>query len=156
MHNPSSRKTVARNKRALFDYDITKKLTAGIVLRGHEVKSAKAGLVSLKESFIRVRSDEVWLINAHISAWKSASLSEYDPQADRKLLLSKREIKELTVDQDAKKLSLVALDMFISKRRLKVTVGVGRGRKKYDKRAKIKEREIKRDIEHDIAKIKKF
>lgn len=156
MPKTSSKTIVARNKRALFDYEILKKMQAGVVLRGYEVKSAKSGLVSLKESYVRVRDQEVWLINAHISPWPSAQIKDYDPQISRKLLLTRREIREIAVDQDAKKLALVPLDMFIAKGRLKVTIGIGRGRKKFDKRAKIKERELKRDIEHDIAKTRKF
>ena len=97
MQARSSKKVVAKNRRANFDYDIQETYSAGIVLRGAEVKSAKLGSVSLKESFVRVERGEVWLINAHISSWKYARNLDYDPKMRRKLLLNRREIKKLTI-----------------------------------------------------------
>lgn len=156
MQKTSSKKTIARNKRATFDYDISEKYIAGVELFGYEVKSAKQGLVSLRESFIHAEKGQVWLINAHIAQWKHASIKDYDPQRRRKLLLSKKEIKELFVAQDGKKLSIVPLNMFVKGRWIKITLGVGKGRKKYDKRAKIKEREMKKDIKQELARVRKY
>jgi SsrA-binding protein len=156
MRNRSSNKTIAQNKRARYDYDILTTYQAGIVLEGFEVKSSKSGQMSLKESFIRVENGEVWLINAHIGLWQHAQVPDYDPTRRRKLLLSKREIRNLTIQQDAKRMSLVPIKAFIKKGRVKILFGVGKGRKKYDKRRKIKEREMKKQIDSDLAKKDRF
>ncbi|MBN2015410.1 SsrA-binding protein SmpB [Candidatus Dojkabacteria bacterium] len=154
--NPSSKKILAQNKRARFDYEISKSFVAGMVLRGYEVKSVRNGNISLKESFVRVERGEVWLINAHISKWKFADITDYDPRIRRKLLLTKREVEELRILQDAKKMAIIPLEIFSQNGKLKVKIGAGKGRKKYDKRKKIKEREMKRQVREDIAGIEKF
>jgi len=152
----SNKKVLARNKRARFDYDITETFDAGIVLKGSEVKSIKGGHVSLRESFIRVEQNEVWLINAYVSEWKYAQLERYEPQARRKLMLTRREIRKLEILQDAKKMSIVPLEIFLQKKYIKVKIGVGKGRKKYDKRERIKQREMKRELHEDLAKAQRF
>jgi len=152
----SNKKVLARNKRARFDYDITETFDAGIVLKGSEVKSIKGGHVSLRESFIRVEQNEVWLINAYVSEWKYAQLEMYEPQARRKLMLTRREIRKLEILQDAKKMSIVPLEIFLQKKYIKVKIGVGKGRKKYDKRERIKQREMKRELHEDLAKAQRF
>jgi len=154
MQSHLNKKIVARNKKARFDYDIGKTYTAGIILKGYEVKSAMCSQVSLRDSFVRVERGEVWLINAHIAKWKFASLKDYDPKAKRKLLLNKREIRELQIAQDAKKMSIIPLEMYIEHRKLKLKIGTGKGRKKYDKRRKIKEREMKKQLKEDLANIR--
>jgi SsrA-binding protein len=147
---------VARNRRARYDYEVSKTFVAGIVLRGYEVKSAKSGQVNLRDSYVRIERGEAWLINTHIALWKFSQVKDYDPKGRRKLLLAKKEIKELQIAQDAKKMVLIPLEMFIEGRKLKLKIGVGRGRKKFDKRAKVKEREMKRQLKEDLAKVREF
>ena len=151
-----TKKVVARNRYASFSYDFSDYLNAGIVLRGYEVKSARHGTVNLRNSFVRVEHGEVWLIDAHIPKWRFANIKDYDPKVERKLLLTKNEIKKLVVAQDAKKMSLIPLEMFVERNRLKLKIGIGKGRKKYDKRKKIKEREQKREIDRELARAKTY
>lgn len=150
------KKVVAKNRRATFDYKILETYFAGIVLTGSEVKSAKKGQVNLRDSFIRVQKGEVWLINAHISLWRYSHTKDYDPKTQRKLLLKRKEIRELQILQDSKNMSIIPLKMFVQRGKLKLKIGVGRGRKKYDKRLRVKEREIKRQIGEELAKVKRF
>lgn len=156
MHKKSTRKVVARNKKASFDYDIKKTFLAGIVLKGHEVKSAKKGQISLKGAFVRVMNGEVWLLNAHIARWSHANVKDYDPTRRRKLLLKKREINELVNFQEVKKMTIVPLKAIVIRGQVKIDIGVGKGRKKYDKRRKIKEREMKKQLKTDFKKDKYF
>ena len=156
MQKISNKKVVARNRRAKFDYDISKTFVAGLVLRGYEVKSVTSGLVSLSDSFVRIEQGEAWLINTHIALWKFARVKDYEPKRRRKLLLTRKEIRELMIAQDAKKLSIVPLEIFLEGRRIKLKLGIGKGRKKYDKRAKIKEKEIERQVREDLVKLRKF
>jgi SsrA-binding protein len=149
-------RVVAKNKKATFNYNILDKIIAGVVLKGYEVKSAVSGNISLKESFVRVAKGEVWLINAHISRWKYANISDYNPTVQRKLLLNKREIKKLQVAQDVKKLSIVPLEVLVARGKVKVKIGVGKSRKKYDKRAVKKQKEMERQVREDLANVKKF
>ncbi len=148
----TKKKVVAKNKKARFDYDIKKTIVAGIVLRGYEVKSSMNSQVSLKDSYIRIEDGEAWLINARVAKWKFSSLKDYDPKRKRKILLNKREIRELEIAQNAKNMSIIPLAMFIDNKKLKVKIGIGKGRRKYDKRRRIKEREIKKDLEADLAR----
>ncbi len=137
-------KSLAFNKRAKFDYDITDTFDAGLVLAGHEVKSAKTGNVSLKGSYVKVSATGATLINAHIGPYKYAPQENYEPTHTRKLLLNKKEINELIGKE--KGLVIVPLEMYVGKRGLiKLKLGVGHGRKKTDKREYIKERDTKRE-----------
>jgi SsrA-binding protein len=153
---PSNKKLLTQNRRARFDYDISEIFTCGIVLKGSEVKSVKASRVSLRDSFVRVEQGEVWLIQAHIAKWIHDSKEEYNPKRRRKLLLSKSEIKKLSLLQDAKKMSIIPLEFILHNNMIKLKIGVGRGRRKYDKRAKIRREETERQIRDDLAKIENF
>ncbi len=156
MGKPSSKRVLVKNKRALFDYDIQKKYLAGIVLSGAEVKSVRFGTTNMSGGFIRVENGEVWLYNACIKLWKYSCIKEYDPRKRRKLLLTKREISELSTFQNIKKMSIVPLEIVADSKMLKLLFGVGKGRRKYDKKAKIKEREMKREVRADLARKKVF
>lgn len=137
-------KSLAFNKRAKFDYDITDTFDAGLVLEGHEVKSAKSGNVSLTGSYVKVASNGASLINAHIGPYKYAPKENYEPTHSRKLLLNKKELNEMLGKE--KGLVIVPLEMFVGPRGLvKLKIGVGRGRKKEDKREYIKKRDSKRE-----------
>ena len=139
--------TLATNPRAKFDYDILKTYEAGIVLTGQEVKSARSGHVSFKGAFATLTNEEVWLLNAHISPYpKAGRLVAYDPTRSRKLLLHVREIKELVGKVRTQGLTLVPISLYTRGRRLKVELGLARGRKKYEKREVIKKRAVEREI----------
>ncbi len=137
-------KSLAQNKRAKFDYDIKDTFDAGLVLEGREVKSAKDGNVSLTGSYVKVSATGASLVNAHIGPYKYAPQEGYEPTQSRKLLLNKRELNQLLGKE--KGTVIIPLEMFIGPRNLvKLKIGVGRGRKKTDKREYIKERDIKRE-----------
>jgi len=144
--------TLAYNKRANFDYEILDKYEAGLVLLGHEVKSIKTGHISIKGSFVTVKTTgkqlpELYIVNAHIPLYKNASkFAEYDPYRSRKLLLKKNEIKHLIGKKQEQGLTLVPIKIYTKKSLIKLEFGVGKGKKKIDKRETIKKRETERKI----------
>lgn len=143
--------TLAFNKRANFDYEIGDKYEAGLVLTGQEVKSVKMSHISLKESFVTVKGTELYLTNAHITPYKHAGeLKNYDPTRPRKLLLKKSEIKHLTGKVRIQGLTLVPIRVYTKKRLLKLEFGVGKGKKKHDKRETISKREVERNIRREL------
>jgi SsrA-binding protein len=140
-------KTLAENKKAFFDYELLDKYEAGIVLRGFEVKSIRAGHVSLKGAYVTIKDNEVYLINALVSPYQQANTPEnYDTQRTRKLLLNKSEIKSLIGKSKVKGLTLVALRLYTKKNKIKLEFAIGKGRQKIDKRETIKKRETDREI----------
>ena len=144
---------VIRNKRATFDYEILDTYTAGIVLYGTEIKSIRAGKASLVDTFCLVASGEVWVKNMYIAEYFFGSYNNHVPKRDRKLLLQKREIRQLEEASKDVGLTIVPLKLFINDRGLaKMEIGIAKGKKQYDKRAAIKEREQKR-IAQDAKRI---
>lgn len=139
-------KTYAENKRGKFNYAISEEYEAGIVLSGAEVKSIRAGQISLKESFGTIISGEAMLTNAHISPYKPARNEGYDPTQGRKLLLKKSEIESIARKLQSTGFSLIPLKVYDKNGKIKVLLGLGRGKKKYDKREAIRKREQDRDI----------
>lgn len=144
---------LAVNKRANFDYDIQETYEAGLVLLGYEVKSVKTGHVSLKGSFVTFKKGagkslpEAYLTNAHIPLYKHAGkVSSYEPTRPRKLLLKKKEINYLAGKKLEQGLTLVPIKIYTKRSFIKLEFGVGKGRKKYDKREVIKKRELDRNI----------
>ncbi|MBI2459752.1 MAG: SsrA-binding protein SmpB [Parcubacteria group bacterium] len=144
---------LAFNKRAKFDYDIQETYEAGLVLLGHEVKSIKTGHVSLKGSYVSFKKtrnknlSEAYLINAHIPLYKFAGeRPDYDPTRSRKLLLTKKEIAYLLGKKDEQGLTLVPVKIYTKHSFIKLEFGVGKGRKKHDKREVIKQRELDRSL----------
>lgn len=142
---------LANNRRASFDYDLLENYEAGIVLFGHEAKSAKAGHVNLGGAYVSLRPGnngaELWLIGVHISPYRFAgNLSDYDPTRERKLLLNKNEIAHLAGKTQEKGLTLVPVKMYTKRSFVKLEFALGRGKKKYDKRESIKKRELERQI----------
>ena len=138
------------NRQARFNYEILDTFEAGIVLRGHEVKSVRAGQVSLNESFARIQNEEVWLTNMHIAPYSGGTPANYEPTMSRKLLLNKKEIKSLIGKLQEQGLSLVPLRLYIKKNRIKVELGLGRGKKKYDKRESLKRKSTEREINRKL------
>ena len=146
--------TIAVNKRANFDYEIIDKYEAGLVLSGAEVKSIKTGHISLKGSFVTFRGIEPFLTNADIPFYKFAgNPANYDSRQPRKLLLKKSEIKNLLGKIKVKGLTLVPIRVYTKKRLIKLEFGVGRGKKEYDKREDIKQREAKRKTKRILRNI---
>lgn len=143
---------LARNKRANYDYEISDKYEAGLVLLGHEVKSIKTGHISLKGSYVAIKKTkkeaaELYLINAHIPLYKKAStVKDYDPDRSRKLLLNKKQIKYLVGKRGEKGLTLVPIKIYTKHSFVKLEFGIGRGKRKVDKREVIKKRELDRRV----------
>ncbi len=135
------------NKTAKRDYEILKTYTAGIVLSGAEVKSLRLKHASLKGSYIKVIGNELLLINAQINPYSFADNKEYDPKKSRKLLLKKKEIYQLKEVTDKKKVAIVPLSFDLVGNRLKLQLGVGKGKKEFEKRADIKKRDLDRQVE---------
>ena len=140
-------KIFAENKKAYFNYQILEKFEAGIVLAGYEVKSIKSGRINLAGSYVIIKNEEAYLINASIPPYQPKNVPpEYDYSRQRKLLLKKKEIKYLIGKTRQKGLTLVPLKMYTKKREVKLEFGVAKGKKKADKRELIKKREVKREI----------
>ena len=142
---------LTENKKAYFDYEVLEKLEAGIVLTGQEVKSIRSGRVSLAGSYIIIRNEEAYLINASVPPYQvKNALPEYDPARPRKLLLKKREIKYLIGKSRQKSLTLIPLMMYTKKGKIKIEFGLGKGKKKTDKRETIQKRETERRIKREL------
>lgn len=142
---------LASNKRAPFDYDILETYEAGIELAGFEVKSVRTGRMSLAGSFVLIRSGEAWLVNTAIPPYQAANTPPgYDPARRRRLLLHRAEIKKLIGAGATKGLTIIALRVYTKGSRIKVALGLARYKKKYDKRAAIREREDRRKIERAL------
>jgi SsrA-binding protein len=138
---------LAINKRAHFDYEILERYEAGIVLLGHETKSIKNKHVSLKESFVTIHGKELYLTNAHITPYaKAGIINNHNPTRPRKLLLKKSEIKHLIGKSRTQGLTLVPIKLYTKKRLIKLEFGLGKGKKEYDKREKIRKREDERGM----------
>lgn len=137
-----------KNRRASFDYEIVDTYTAGIVLTGTEIKSIRAGKASLADTYCLLENGEVWVKNMYIAEYFYGSYNNHTARRDRKLLLNKKEINKLAKQGAEAGFTIVPLRMFISGRGLaKVVIGVARGKKAYDKRQSIKEREDKRQLD---------
>ncbi len=138
---------LAANKRALFDYEILRRWEAGLVLTGQEVKAARAGQISLKGAYVTLHDGAPMLINAHLSPFaKAGPLKNYEPRRSRRLLLNKSEVKEIIGLIKQKGLTIVPLKVYTKRHRLKIEIGLGRGRKTHDKREVLKKRAIEREI----------
>ncbi|HXI03563.1 MAG TPA: SsrA-binding protein SmpB [Candidatus Saccharimonadales bacterium] len=130
----SFQKDLARNRAAFHNYFISEKLEAGLVLTGTEVKALREGACNLKDAYARVKDGEVFLFNCHISPYKHGSAFNHEPMRPRKLLLHKRQILKLRKEQDMSGQTLVPLRVYLKDGRIKVEIGVGKGKKFYDKR----------------------
>ena len=141
-------KIVSKNKKAFHDYTIEDKLEAGMVLTGPEVKSLRAGKANLKDGYAQIRNGELFLYNVHISNYSYATYVKQDPLRTRKLLLHRREIRKLIGKLHEKGIALIPLQVyFVDNGKAKVELGLARGKKLYDKRAALKEKEQGREIE---------
>lgn len=141
-------KTLAYNKRAKFDYTILETFEAGLALLGSEVKSVRAGNISLQGAFVTMHNDEAYLTNATIPPWQVKNApADYDPTRARKLLLKRSELKEFVGARTAMGLTAIPLRVYNSRGKIKLEIGLARGKKKYEKKEKKRERDIRRDVD---------
>jgi SsrA-binding protein len=141
---------ISSNKKAFHDFDILEEFEAGIVLTGTEVKSVRAGHISLKEAYVKMFGGEAFLVHAHIAEYSNGIINNHDPLRIRKLLLNKRQLKYLAGKTAEQGLAAVALKVYIKNRRIKVLIALAKGKKLYDKRHTERERELKRTAERAL------
>ncbi|MBK65481.1 MAG: SsrA-binding protein [Chloroflexi bacterium] len=136
------------NRKANFNYNFEDVIEAGIVLKGSEIKSIRESKIDISNAFCRIQGSEVWLHNAHIAQYSNINFQpDYDPTRSRKLLLNKKEIIKWELESKRKNLIIIPLKIFFKKGRAKINIGLGKSKKKFDKRHDIKKREEMRDIE---------
>jgi len=146
-------KIIAKNKKAFFNYELLEKFEAGISLMGSEVKSIREGRISLKESYAEVKDGEIFLLHCHISPYEAANRFNHDPRRERKLLLHSREIKRLAGKIKEKGLTLVPTKVLINaKGKVKVEISLAKGKRTYQKKEVIKERDIQREVRAELKK----
>jgi len=146
-------KTIAVNKQAYFNYEIIESLEAGVSLEGSEVKSIKEGKISLKESYAEIKGGEVFLLNSHVSPYEAANRFNHEPKRARKLLLHRQEIKRLTGKIKEKGFTLVPTKVLINdKGKVKIEISLAKGKKVYQKREVIKERDREREMRAELKR----
>ena len=143
-------KVITVNRQAYHDYYIERTIEAGIALKGTEIKSIRDGKVNLRGSYAIARNGELWLENSHIAVYEHGNRYNHEPMRSRKLLLHRREINQLISRVETKGLTLIPLKLYLKGGRAKIELGLGRGKKLYDKREAIAERDVKREIERAI------
>ncbi len=145
-------KTITVNRKATHDYELLERFEAGIVLTGTEIKSIREGRVNLREAYVRVQGGEAVLLGCHIAQYQAGSYQNHEPTRPRKLLLHRDEIRKLAQATDQKGLTIVPTRMYFSRGMVKVEIALARGRKAYDKRAAIADREVQRQIARAIRR----
>ncbi len=147
---------VAVNKKAYHNFELVEKFEAGLELQGSEVKSLRTGKADLSGSYARIRNGECWLVGANIAQYQQANIGNHDPMRDRKLLLHKSEIRKITGKLEQRGFTLVPLRLYFNKRGLaKAELALARGKRQYDKRKAISDRQQKRDIARDLKKYRR-
>jgi SsrA-binding protein len=145
-------KTLVSNRRARREYSIEETYEAGLVLKGSEIKSIRAGRANLQDSYVTIRDGEAWLVNMHVSPYKQASIENHEPKRDRKLLLNRREIDRLVGKVQAKGYTMIPLRLYLKNNRAKVEIALAKGKKLYDKRADLAKRQAQRDMERAMRR----
>jgi SsrA-binding protein len=143
-------KVVATNRKAYHDYAIDQEYEAGIALTGTEIKSVRAGQVNLRDSYVQIRNGEAWLMNVHIAAYNPASRENHEPRRDRRLLLHRVELRRLDNRVQEKGFTIVPLRMYIKGNKAKVAIALARGKKSYDKREAIADRDAERQVQREL------
>jgi SsrA-binding protein len=143
-------KVVASNRKAHHEYFILEHYEAGIALRGSEIKSIRAGQISLAEAYVQVDGREAWLIDAHVAPYEQAGRYNHDPRRPRRLLLHSKEIRILWDQVRQKGVTIVPLKVYLKEGRAKVEIAIAKGKKLYDKRAIIAKRDMQRELERDF------
>ena len=152
MKKEDGAKIVARNKKAKFEYFLEDSFEAGIVLQGSEIKSIRAGQVSLRESYIQVDGDEAWMIDCHIAPYNQANRYNHDPKRPRKLLLHKREIARLYDKIRQRGYTVIPTRMYLRRGLAKVEIALARGKKQHDKRQAIAKRDAEREMRRAVRR----
>ncbi len=148
-------KTIAQNKKAFHDYEILDKFEAGMSLAGSEVKSIRAGRISLKDSYVEIHGREAFLLRCHISPYEQASIFNHEPERKRKLLLNRREIHRLDQKVKTRGFSIIPLQVYLTDKGLfKIEIALVRGKREYEKKQKLKERDIQREMDRDVQRFK--
>lgn len=145
-------KVVATNRKAHHEYFLLETYEAGIALQGSEIKSIRAGQVSLSQAYVNFDKDEVWLVNAHIAPYEQANRFNHDPLRPRKLLLHQSEIRKLWENVRQKGVTIIPLKVYLKDGRAKVEIAVAKGKKLYDKRADLAKRDAQREMERQVNK----
>ncbi len=145
-------KTVTVNRKATHDYHILRRLEAGLSLLGTEIKSVRAGRVSIREAYVRPQGDELWLVGAHIAHYAPASRTNHDPTRSRKLLLHKKEIREALREVQAAGATIVPLRLYLKDGRAKLEIALAKGKKAYDKRAAMAKRDAERQMQRAMRR----
>ena len=145
-------RVLASNRRAFYQYDILRRFEAGLSLTGSEIKSARAGRVSIQEAYCRPRDGDMYLVGAHIARYEPSGQANHDPTRDRRLLLHRREITQLEQAFAQKGLALIPLKLYLTRGMAKLEIGVGRGRRIHEKRDRIAERDANRQIERALRR----
>lgn len=140
-------KVFAKNRKAFHDYHLEETYEAGVVLTGTEVKSIRAGRINLKDSYARIENNEAWVLNMHISPYEQGNRFNHDPMRKRKLLMHRREINRLIGLTREKGYTLIPIKVYTNEGYIKIEIALARGKKLYDKRASLKEKEAKREVE---------
>lgn len=144
-------KNITSNRKAYHNYEILEKLEAGISLLGSEIKAIREGKANLKDSYVEIRGREAILISAHIGPYSNASYNNHEPERTRKLLLHKREIHKLERKVKIKGMSIIPLSLYFNQKGIvKVEIGLAKGKRQYDKKQAIKDRDIKREVDRDL------
>ena len=152
MAREQGRKVIARNRRARFDYRIEDTYEAGLVLTGTEVKSLRAGRASLTDGFAQISDGEVWLHNVHIPQYTEGTWTNHEPRRTRKLLLHRKEIEKLSSRTAEQGLTLVPLSLYFNDGKAKVELGLGRGKRTYDKRHDLASRDAAREMDRALRR----
>lgn len=142
-------KVVASNRKAHFEYFLLEHFEAGISLQGSEIKSVRAGQISLAEAYVQVDGQDAWLIDAHVAPYDPASRYNHEPRRPRRLLLHKREIREMWDSVRQKGVTIVPVQVYLKDGRAKLDIAIAKGKKLYDKRASIAERDVEREIRRE-------
>jgi len=143
-------KNITSNRKAFHDYFIEQKLEAGIALLGTEVKALRNGKANLVDAYATIKNDEVWMVNAHIGVYDHGNINNHDPIRMRKLLLKRSEIRKLTNKINQKGYSLIPLRIYFSNGKVKVEIGLAKGKKSFDKRETIKQKDAQRDLDRSL------
>ena len=144
-------KIISKNRKAQFEFFLMETFEAGIALKGSEIKSVRAGQVSLQEAYIQIDGQQAWLINSHIASYKAASYQDHDPKRQRRLLLHKKEIRELWMAVKLKGVTIIPVKMYLKGGKAKIEIAIAKGKKLYDKRQDIAKKDIERNINRNFS-----
>ncbi len=137
-----------KNKKAYFDYSILEELEAGIALTGTEIKSIRKGSIDLKDTFVNIKNNEAFILNMYIAKYEEGNIFNHEEHRTRKLLLHKKEIKKLKEKIKIEGLTIIPLKLYFKKNKVKILIGICKGKKLYDKRATLKEKDLKREARY--------